>query len=239
MLVSGGVDSTVCAALMTKALGPDSVIALHIDNGFMRKNESMKVKAALEKVGLSLRVVDASETFYAATTTITKGGHTYQTKRLDETLDPEEKRKIIGDTFIKVAQAEVEKLGLSVDDVFLGMFRRNNDFDSKANMLFLGQGTLRPDLIESASHIASSSASVIKTHHNDTTLVRELRNRGRVVEPLAAYHKDEVRALGRDLGLPPEIVERHAYVIYFKFLQYFAKCFVSDNLFLAQDWQSE
>src|SRR4051812_42267617 len=73
-----------------------------------------------------------------------------------------------------------------------------------------GQGTLRPDLIESASHLASASASVIKTHHNDTNLIRQLRSQGRVIEPLAEYHKDEVRALGRDLGLPADLVERYA-----------------------------
>jgi GMP synthase (glutamine-hydrolysing) len=75
----------------------------------------------------------------------------------------------------------------------------------------LGQGTLRPDLIESASTIASSKADVIKTHHNDTELVRQLRNEGRVVEPLKDFHKDEVRNLGRDLGLPNELVMRHPF----------------------------
>jgi GMP synthase (glutamine-hydrolysing) len=79
------------------------------------------------------------------------------------------------------------------------------------NEVFLGQGTLRPDLIESASALASSNADAIKTHHNDTELVRQLRQEGRVVEPLKDFHKDEVRILGRDLGLPPDLVQRHPF----------------------------
>jgi len=77
--------------------------------------------------------------------------------------------------------------------------------------VMLGQGTLRPDLIESASTLASAKADVIKTHHNDTELVRQLRSEGRVVEPLKDFHKDEVRNLGRDLGLPNELVMRHPF----------------------------
>jgi GMP synthase (glutamine-hydrolysing) len=117
VLVSGGVDSTVCAALLTEAIGPDRIFAIHIDNGFMRLDESTKVKAALEKTGLKLRVIDASEIFYSGTTTITKGSQSHITKRLDETVDPEEKRKIVGDTFVHVAQREIELLGLKVEDV--------------------------------------------------------------------------------------------------------------------------
>lgn len=77
--------------------------------------------------------------------------------------------------------------------------------------VLLAQGTLRPDLIESASSIASKHADAIKTHHNDTELVRILREEGRVIEPLRDFHKDEVRQLGRDLGLPENIVERHPF----------------------------
>ena len=72
-------------------------------------------------------------------------------------------------------------------------------------------GTLRPDLIESASTLASSRADAIKTHHNDSEMVRQLRLHGRVVEPLKDFHKDEVRALGRELGLPVELLERHPF----------------------------
>jgi GMP synthase (glutamine-hydrolysing) len=189
VLVSGGVDSTVCATLLNEALGPDRVYALHIDNGFMRLNESVKVKAALEKHGLELRVTDASQEFYSATTTV-KG---IETGILREVTSPEQKRKIIGDTFMRVAQKAIENLGLNPSEVFLA------------------QGTLRPDLIESASHMASGKADVIKTHHNDTELVRKLRQEGRVIEPLKDYHKDEVRELGKQLGLPDELVWRQPF----------------------------
>jgi GMP synthase (glutamine-hydrolysing) len=77
--------------------------------------------------------------------------------------------------------------------------------------MFFAQGTLRPDLIESASSLASGCADTIKTHHNDTALVRKLRDLGKVVEPLRDFHKDEVRELGRKLGLPETIVNRHPF----------------------------
>ena len=115
------------------------------------------------------------------------------TKMLCQVTAPEEKRKIIGDTFINISKKLIAELDLDPDHVFLG------------------QGTLRPDLIESASHLASSSADAIKTHHNDTELVRLLRAKGRVIEPLKDFHKDEVRILGRDLGLPESIVNRHPF----------------------------
>ncbi|XP_022654852.1 GMP synthase [glutamine-hydrolyzing]-like [Varroa jacobsoni] len=197
-LVSGGVDSTVCAALLRRALPESQIIALHIDNGFMRKDESVQVAASLEQIGLKLKVIDASARFYNGTTELpidrtnpAKGKR--KTKILGHTVLPEEKRKIIGDTFMKVADEVVAELKLNPDDVFLG------------------QGTLRPDLIESASSLASGSADAIKTHHNDTELVRMLREKGRVVEPLKDFHKDEVRALGRDLGLPEELLMRHPF----------------------------
>lgn len=94
---------------------------------------------------------------------------------------------------MRVTQQEIE-----INDI---------DFDQ----CFIAQGTLRPDLIESASSMASGSADTIKTHHNDTELVRELRKTGRVVEPLRDFHKDEVRELGRRLGLPEEFIERHPF----------------------------
>ncbi|KAM9958372.1 hypothetical protein ACTFIW_001234 [Dictyostelium discoideum] len=189
VLVSGGVDSTVCAALISKAIGPENVIALHIDNGFMRKDESFNVEKALSVLGLHLIVVDASQTFYNSTTTI-KG---HLTLSLKETISPEERRKIIGDTFMRVAENEVKKLGLQPEDVYLA------------------QGTLRPDLIESSSKTVSGVADVIKTHHNDTELVRILRDSGRVVEPLKDYHKDEVRELGKSLGLSDSLVWRQPF----------------------------
>lgn len=116
-----------------------------------------------------------------------------RTHQLCSTTNPEEKRKIIGDTFIRIADEIVRDLKLNPDQVFLG------------------QGTLRPDLIESASSLASTKADAIKTHHNDTELVRKLRETGRVVEPLKDFHKDEVRVLGRDLGLPDALIQRHPF----------------------------
>lgn len=195
VLVSGGVDSTVCAALLSKALQPDQIIALHVDNGMMRFQESQQVKAALEALGVTLTVVDATSDFQDATTTLTnkKTGESKLVGPLKTTTDPQEKRQIIGDTFIKVAKDYLASLQLDLDNVFLA------------------QGTLRPDLIESASTHISKNADTIKTHHNDTDVVRALRDRGRVIEPLAEYHKDEVRKLGEQLGLPAEIVWRQPF----------------------------
>lgn len=202
MLLSGGVDSTVCAALLHRALEPEQVIALHIDNGFMRHNESVQVEQSLRVLGLHLTSVNASHTFSNASTSVnvsstdklgTVVSRKMKTKALCQTTDPEDKRRIIGDTFMNVANELITDLNLSADDVFLG------------------QGTLRPDLIESASELASGKADAIKTHHNDTDLVRQLRKQGRVVEPLKDFHKDEVRAIGRDLGLPDPLVQRHPF----------------------------
>lgn len=198
MLVSGGVDSTVCAALLHCALKEDQVIALHIDNGFMRQRESAKVEESLKKLGLKMQVVDASHAFYNATTMASGdrnsiGAQKQKTRMLCQTTDPEEKRKIIGDTFMNVANELIAEMNLNPDDVFLG------------------QGTLRPDLIESASELASHKADAIKTHHNDTDLVRELRKQGKVVEPLRDFHKDEVRLIGHSLDLPDELVQRHPF----------------------------
>lgn len=174
-LLSGGVDSTVCASLLMRATEPEKLAFIHIDNGFMRMNESRLVVNILKENGINITIVNASETFY---------------ENLGDTIKPEEKRRIIGDTFMMVSQREIEKLG---DDVLLV------------------QGTLRPDLIESASHLASGKASTIKTHHNDTPLVRKMRSEGRIIEPLKDFHKDEVREIGTQLGLPDELVYRHPF----------------------------
>lgn len=197
-LLSGGVDSTVLAALLQKALSRDQVVAVHIDNGFMRKNESQQVEESLKRLGLRLKVVNCALRFYNSSTVIAgrKDQPTVKkqiTKTLNVTTNPEEKRKIIGDTFIKIANEVINELNLTEHNTFLA------------------QGTLRPDLIESASSLASKKADAIKTHHNDTELVRNLREKGRVIEPLSDFHKDEVRALGRDLGLPDDIVQRHPF----------------------------
>ncbi|ELT99234.1 hypothetical protein CAPTEDRAFT_224299 [Capitella teleta] len=196
MLVSGGVDSTVCAALLHKALKKDQVIALHIDHGFMRKDESAKVIESLKGLGMQIRSVNAAHTFFTASTTVqcAEAAHRRRkTQPLNQTCDPEEKRKIIGDTFMNVSS-----------EVYLGQGRRPTDTDLAIMTHFHRAGTLRPDLIESASELASNKADAIKTHHNDTDL-------GRVVEPLKEFHKDEVRAIGRDLGLTSDLVDRHPF----------------------------
>lgn len=188
-LLSGGVDSSVCAALLKEAIGAERIIALHIDNGFMRHEESQNVVKALEAIGLKIHLVNAQDRFYHARTNV--GG--VESLALNETIEPEIKRKIIGDTFMRVSEEELTRFGLD------------------PNQVFLAQGTLRPDLIESASQIASVAADVIKTHHNDTALVRALRERGRIIEPLCELHKDEVRLLGIELGLPTRLVWRQPF----------------------------
>jgi len=196
-LVSGGVDSAVCTALLFKAIGRERVIAVHIDNGFLRKDESTKVKDSLEKVGLNLHVFNEKHQFFHGTTRIpTKLGNNMvnvQVGPLHSVILPEEKRKIIGDTFVKVLDGIMKKLNLDPEKTLMA------------------QGTLRPDLIESASILASGNANTIKTHHNDSLAVRKMREKGRVIEPLKDFHKDEVRLLGRDLGLPDDLVQRHPF----------------------------
>ncbi|KAK0082788.1 hypothetical protein PV325_009827 [Microctonus aethiopoides] len=212
LLVSGGVDSTVCAALLHKALSKEQVIPLHINNGFMRKGETPFVEQSLAQLGIQLRVINAAHYFMEGTTSVpldnivpsnvinnkgigitSVGPRTRITKMLCQTTNPEEKRKIIGDVFVRVANDAMTDMGLKPEEVFLG------------------QGTLRPDLIESASVLASGKADAIKTHHNDSELVRALRSQGRVVEPLKDFHKDEVRQIGCDLGLPTSLVQRHPF----------------------------
>ncbi|KAH8392537.1 hypothetical protein KR215_010536 [Drosophila sulfurigaster] len=195
LLVSGGVDSTVCAALLRRAVDPNQIIAVHVDNGFMRKNESEKVERSLREIGIELIVRKEGYTFLKGTTQVKRAGQysVIETPMLCQTYNPEEKRKIIGDIFVKVTNDVVAELKLKPEEVLLA------------------QGTLRPDLIESASNMVSKNAEAIKTHHNDTDLIRELRSAGRVVEPLCDFHKDEVRDLGNDLGLPADLVERQPF----------------------------
>lgn len=161
----------------------------------MRKGESDNVNSSLQAIGVNLIVKRAFHQFIKGTTTVKLPGSLYTTETplLSMTINPEDKRKIIGDVFIKVWNDVLRELKMRPEDVFLA------------------QGTLRPDLIESASAMVSTKADTIKTHHNDTELVRKLRDEGRVVEPLKDFHKDEVRQLGYDLGLPQSIVERHPF----------------------------
>lgn len=189
VLVSGGVDSTVCATLLAKAIPAEQITAVHIDNGLLRKNESKGVIDSLKKAGVSVVLEEAQETFLNATTTI----NGQETNQLSQENSPEAKRHIIGDTFMAVSQKVMAEVKLDPETTLLA------------------QGTLRPDLIESASAVVSTVADKIKTHHNDTDLVRALRDAGKVIEPLKDYHKDEVRQLGSLLGLPDELVWRQPF----------------------------
>jgi GMP synthase (glutamine-hydrolysing) len=169
--LSGGVDSSVVAALLHRAIG-DRLTCLFVDHGLLRKDEGDEVLLALSgALGVRIVRVDARRRFLRA---------------LDGVIDPEQKRKIIGREFIRVFEAEAKKLG-QVD--------------------FLAQGTLYPDVIESAS--IGKGAHVIKSHHNVGGLPERMRLR--LVEPVRTLFKDEVRRLGRALGLPAHLVDRHPF----------------------------
>ncbi len=175
MGTSGGVDSSVAAALIHQAIG-SRLHCVFIDHGLIRKNESQQVMQSFRR-NLSFEnfyMIDASKTFL---------------KRLENVKDPEQKRKIIGHTFIEIfEQKEIELK------------------KKYPNIAFLGQGTIYPDRIESAQ--PNGQASKIKSHHN-VTLPEKMRLK--VLEPLKEMYKDEVRQLGAQLGLPKEMIYRHPF----------------------------
>lgn len=175
LLASGGVDSTVAARLLAQALGPERVHLLHIDNGLMRKDESRDVLETFASLGLDrhLTFVDASDDFLGA---------------LEGVVEPERKRRLIGDTFVRVFEREARRLGIE--------------------HYLLGQGTIYPDTIETGG---TKRADTIKTHHNRVPIINELIAQGRVVEPLADLYKVEVRELGETLGVSHEMVWRHPF----------------------------
>ncbi|MBR3129894.1 MAG: glutamine-hydrolyzing GMP synthase, partial [Clostridia bacterium] len=166
--LSGGVDSSVCAALLAKAL-PGQVTCIYVDHGFMRKNETEEVKAAFSQHDLELIAIDASETFLAA---------------LNGVSEPEQKRKIIGRLFVETFERAAKTIGKPE---------------------FLAQGTIYPDVVESGT-----DAAVIKSHHNVGGLPKDMGFVG-VVEPLRGLFKDEVRRLGKLLGLPDALVNRQPF----------------------------
>ncbi len=171
MAVSGGVDSTVAAALLTHALGPDQVHAVFVDHGLLRKNEVSWVSEQLKSLRVQLTVLDKRDEFYNALKGVT---------------DPEQKRKIIGRKFIEVFE----------------------DFSKQhSGFTHLGQGTLYPDVIESAGH--GSGAKVIKSHHNVGGLPEKLHLQ--LVEPFRYLFKDEVRSIGRQLGIAAQLIDRHPF----------------------------
>lgn len=177
LLISGGVDSTVAGGLLLKSLDPEQVYLMYIDTGMMRKGESEEVAENLKQLGARhLFLIDARERFLHA---------------LKGEADPEGKRKIIGDMFIRVQEQEI--------DAHIG-----GDY-------FLAQGTLYTDLIESGKGVGNK-ANVIKSHHNvGSPLVEAKRLKGRIVEPLELLYKDEVRRLGALLGIDDTIVHRHPF----------------------------
>jgi len=174
--LSGGVDSAVAAALVHRAVG-DRLTCIYVDHGLMRKKESELLRATFEEhLGMQLVMVDARQRFLA---------------RLAGVIDPEEKRRIIGDEFIRVFEEEaarIEQGGARID--------------------FLTQGTLYPDVIESAT-AETKTAQKIKTHHNVGGLPADLRFQ--LIEPLRYLFKDEVRAVGIELGLPDAMVHRQPF----------------------------
>jgi GMP synthase (glutamine-hydrolysing) len=170
MALSGGVDSAVAAALIHRAIG-NRLKCVFVDTGLLRAGERERMERVFSRqLGIDLTITDASELFV---------------KRLAGVIDPEQKRKIIGHTFIDVFESEEVVRGAR----------------------FLGQGTLYPDVIESVSFKGPSA--VIKSHHNVGGLPERMKLE--LIEPLRLLFKDEVRALGRELGLPPEIVDREPF----------------------------
>ncbi len=190
VLVSGGVDSSVTAALLVKALGSERVYAVHIDSGFMRHKESDGVCEALKAIGLkNLRRINAADDFFNGYSEV--DGKTIGP--LKTLTDPEEKRRVIGDVFYKMIQKAMA------------------DADFDLDKAFIAQGTLRPDLIESGNRSVSETAHKIKTHHNDVPIVQEHREKGLIIEPNKDWHKDEVREVGRQLGLSEDLVSRQPF----------------------------
>lgn len=185
--VSGGVDSTVAAKLMHEAIG-DRFHAIMVDNGVLRLNEAKQVEHMLkENLGVNLTIVDASELFLS---------------RLDGIDDPEQKRKIIGNTFIHVFEAEASKIDAAVNEE-----EKKTGEEAKGKIEWLLQGTLYPDVIESISFKGPSAT--IKTHHNVGGLLKDMKLK--LIEPLRELFKDEVRALGRLLSIPEPLVKRHPF----------------------------
>ena len=167
--VSGGVDSSVAYTLCTRALGAGRVRGVYVDTGLMREGETDFVSR------LGVTVEQAGDRFLGALAGVT---------------DPERKRHIIGEEFVRVQERIIEARHI---------FEEN---------WILGQGTIYPDTIESGG---TAKAAVIKTHHNRVAGIRKLIESGRIVEPLKSFYKDEVREVGRELGLPAELLERHPF----------------------------
>ena len=172
LALSGGVDSSVVAALILKAVGREQVICVHVNHGLLRKGESEQViRVFREQLGASLIYVDAVDRFL---------------NKLAGVSDPEQKRKIIGNEFIEVFRDEAMKL---------------------QGVELLGQGTIYPDIVESGT----KTAKLVKSHHNAGGLPADIAEKFELVEPIKMLFKDEVRAVGRALGLPSKMVDRQPF----------------------------
>ncbi|OAM90358.1 glutamine-hydrolyzing GMP synthase [Termitidicoccus mucosus] len=175
LALSGGVDSSVAAALLHKAIGRQ-LVCVYVDTGLMRKDETANIEKLYAKhFKIDLRVVDASSIFL---------------RRLKGVTDPEQKRKIIGNTFIEIFEKKAREL------------------KTREHIEFLGQGTIYPDVIESVA-IGNNPAALIKSHHNVGGLPERMKFK--LVEPLRQLFKDEVRRVGEKLGLPREVVWRQPF----------------------------
>ncbi|HTI13878.1 MAG TPA: glutamine-hydrolyzing GMP synthase [Dictyobacter sp.] len=175
--LSGGVDSAVAALLVHKAVG-DQLTCVFVDTGLLRAGERDQVEETFRNhMHIPLVVVDARQRFLA---------------RLAGVVDPEQKRKIIGEEFIRIFEGEAERLAAA-----------------EGSIKFLTQGTLYPDVIESTSHDTATTAKKIKTHHNVGGLPEDMILQ--LVEPLRTLFKDEVREIGAQLGLPEDWVWRHPF----------------------------
>jgi GMP synthase (glutamine-hydrolysing) len=172
LALSGGVDSSVAAALLAEAVG-NQLTCIFVDHGLLRKNEGDEVEAAFQNWDINFVRVNAEERFLT---------------RLKDVSDPETKRKIIGRDFVEVFNAEAKQI---------------------ENVKWLAQGTIYPDVVESASASVKGPAAMIKSHHNVGGLPEEMHLK--IVEPLRLLFKDEVRRVGKSLGIDPQLLGRHPF----------------------------
>jgi GMP synthase (glutamine-hydrolysing) len=174
--VSGGVDSTVAFTLCLRALGPSRVRGVYVDTGLMREGETEFVERTFAALGAGVVEIARCEAEFLSP--------------LELVREPELKRHIIGEQFVRVQERIIESRGI-LDGHWI-----------------LGQGTIYPDTIESGG---TTKAATIKTHHNRVPGIQKLMDAGQIVEPLADFYKDEVRVIGNQLGLPAELLNRHPF----------------------------
>ena len=195
MALSGGVDSTVAATLLHRAIG-DRLFCFFVDNGLLRKNEFEEVLDSYKGMGLNIVGIDAKNEFYSA---------------LSGASDPEQKRKIIGKLFIDTFEREARKKAVEIScEIDAQHFTKNlteDDAFDFSGLLWLGQGTIYPDVIESVS--VHGPSVTIKSHHNVGGLPEKMKLK--IVEPLRSLFKDEVRWVGRELNVLPNILNRHPF----------------------------